>query len=224
MVSQDPLVNATVTDLGTTWQVNFKTGSLAFWTENHDEVKLFNVLQFHMHSPSEHTFDGDHYDMELHIVHQSYDQKELAVLGVLFDLEEGGEHPNDFIASLKLDTFNKTSWVISEIPLMTLINKLDLEKVYHYEGSLTTPPCSEVVNWLVVHDVQPISTEQLALFTNKWMGNATFGNGYGNNRATKPLNGRTIYYAHGESAAGYVGRVMAGIIVVVVGISVEMLL
>lgn len=62
------MVNVTVTDLGTTYQVGFKEGTLAFW-DKHNEMKLFNVLQFHVHAPSEHTIDGKNYDIELHIVH-----------------------------------------------------------------------------------------------------------------------------------------------------------
>ena len=192
LVSQDPLVNATVTDLTTTWQLNFKTGSLAFW-DPFDEVKLFNVLQFHVHAPSEHTVDGKNYDMELHMVHQSYDQQELAVLGVFFDVEAGGNQDNAFITALKLNS-TSSNWTVPQVPLMNLISQLDFSRLYHYQGSLTTPPCTEIVTWLVVHDPQPISTKQLELFTRKWAGNVSFAGGNGNNRNTKALNSRTIYH------------------------------
>ena len=60
------------------------------------------MLQFHFHSPSEHTFDGKHYELELHIVHKKKDKEELAVLAIYFDREEGGSSENAFLSSLNL--------------------------------------------------------------------------------------------------------------------------
>ncbi len=62
--------SVSINDLGSTYQVGYKDGSLAFWDEE-GELGLYNILQFHVHAPSEHTFDGEHYDLELHIVHIS---------------------------------------------------------------------------------------------------------------------------------------------------------
>ena len=78
---------------------------------------------------------------------------------------------------------------------MKLISKLNLDKLYHYEGSLTTPPCSEIVDWIVVNDPQPISVEQLNLLNSFWGDNEHFNKttGNGNNRLVQPLNGRTVY-------------------------------
>jgi carbonic anhydrase len=102
-----------------------------------------------MHAPSEHTFDGKFYDLEFHFVHKSYEENRLAVIAVYFDVEDGGDKPNDFIASLNLNDAKPT---VKYYPLMQLFNSLDSSKFYHYKGSLTTPPCSEIVNWLVVND------------------------------------------------------------------------
>lgn len=64
-----------------------------------------------------------------------------------------------------------------------LVRGLDKKRgFFHYKGSLTTPPCAEVVNWLVVDDPQPISYEQLMLFRREWEYNNTFALGNGNNR------------------------------------------
>jgi hypothetical protein len=51
-------------DLGYTHDLNFVNGSLAFWDEHHD-VNLYNFVDLKVHSPSEHTFDGDNYDLEI---------------------------------------------------------------------------------------------------------------------------------------------------------------
>lgn len=64
---------------------------------------MFMPLQFHFHAPSEHTFDGKFYDLELHIVHQEYNTGKLGVLAIFFDRTAGGNSRNDFIASLKPD-------------------------------------------------------------------------------------------------------------------------
>jgi len=75
-----------------------------------------------------------------------------------------------------------------------LVSKLNPQKMFHYDGSLTTPGCSEIVQWIVVNEPQPISEQQLAFFTSRWANNPNFAKGRGNNRATQPLNGRAIYY------------------------------
>ena len=67
--------------------------------------------------------------------------------------------------------------------------------MYHYDGSLTTPGCSEIVEWIVLDNLQNISPKQLATFTKKWAGDYSFGRGNGNARVTQPINGRTIYYS-----------------------------
>lgn len=108
----------------------------------------------HFHAPSEHTFNGKNYDLELHMVHKEYNTDNLSVLAIYFDVAAGGDMDNPFIASLKFDQKNP---VASSVPLTDLINKLKKDKMYNYKGSLTTPPCSEVVNWIVVNDPQPIS-------------------------------------------------------------------
>ncbi len=62
-----------------------------------------------------------------------------------------------------------------------------------YKGSLTTPPCSEIVTWLVVNNPQPISKDQLDVVNFHFKSNKTFAGGNGNNRATQALNERSVY-------------------------------
>ncbi len=67
-------------------------------------------------------------------------------------------------------------------------------KMFTYGGSLTTPTCSEVVDFYIVDHVYPISTNQLNDFRALFNNNAKFANSVGNYRITKPLNSRTIQY------------------------------
>ncbi len=75
-----------------------------------------------------------------------------------------------------------------------LLGSLSKDEIYHYVGSLTNPPCSEVVQWFVINEPQPISQAQLTLFRSRFMDRQAFANGNGNNRNTQALNGRTVYY------------------------------
>jgi len=62
-----------------------------------DEESDWNPLQFHFHSPSEHTIMGKHMDLEMHLVHLTPDGDLGAVLGIMFDVEEGGDGTNMFL-------------------------------------------------------------------------------------------------------------------------------
>ena len=76
---------------------------------------------------------------------------------------------------------------------MSLLKNLNTDKLYMYQGSLTTPPCSEIVTWLVVNSPNPISKDQVSLINSMFKNNKTFANGNGNNRNTQALNERLIY-------------------------------
>ena len=68
--------------------------------EDDRTTEVFKPLQFHFHSPSEHTFDGKHYDLELHIYHITIDKMHKSVLAVYFDMKSGGTTDNPFIDDL----------------------------------------------------------------------------------------------------------------------------
>jgi carbonic anhydrase len=63
-----------------------------------DEESIWNPLQFHFHAPSEHTIMGKNMDLEMHIVHLTPEGELAAVLGIMFDVEEGGDNENSFLA------------------------------------------------------------------------------------------------------------------------------
>ena len=121
----------------------------------------YNLLQFHFHSPSEHTVDNRPWDAELHLVHQN-DKGELAVVAVLLQKEGSGSGAYDLISD------NLPEQAGDKIRTELTINALNLlpktTTTYRYTGSLTTPPCSESVTWLVMTDPVRLSAEKLARY------------------------------------------------------------
>ncbi len=164
-------------DNGHTIQINSKTGETMTVGD-----KTYALVQFHFHAPSEHTVDGEHFPMEMHFVYQAEDGA-LAVVGVL--IEEGVQNPG--IAPL---------WAqLAEAPGTETTVRIPAEfdkhifpdpttGVYHYGGSLTTPPCSEGVSWYVRKTLTQLSKDQIAEFT------AVYNH---NNRPVQALNDRTLY-------------------------------
>ena len=164
-----------VIDNGHTIQVNYDEGSVLSVGD-----ESFELAQYHFHAPSEHTVDGRHSAMEMHLVHQA-ESGELAVLGVL--IEEGMHNPAFDVVWAELP-----DEVGEEIHLEHVtVNVDDLlptdRSTFRYQGSLTTPPCSEGVSWLVMVDPIELSAEQIGQFT------AIFP---GNNRPTQVLGERTV--------------------------------
>jgi carbonic anhydrase len=140
----------------------------------------YTLVQFHFHSPSEHTVNGKHYPLEMHFVHKSADNK-LAVVGVF--VEEGQRHPV-FDPVLKNLPKEKGKEVHFENVSVNVDDLLPRNRsTYRYEGSLTTPPCSEGVSWIVFTTPVEFSPEQIGAFR---------GVLNGNNRPTQPLNARQV--------------------------------
>jgi carbonic anhydrase len=132
--------------------------------ENAGNIVVDNVsykfLQFHFHSGSEHTINGKRYPLEVHLVHAAEDGR-LAVIGVMF--EEGSESRllNKLIGVMPGQAGDHVD------PAMT-VNLNDFLpgdwSTYRYQGSLTTPPCSEVVAWTVFEKPLQASPDQLKVF------------------------------------------------------------
>ena len=160
---------------GHTIQVTYPKGS---WIEI-DGTK-YHLLQFHFHAPSEHTVAGHLYDMEMHLVHES-ENGVLAVIGVLI---KSGSINTAFIPFWHyLPSASGESEQINEV----ILNAFDLlpstKHTYRYNGSLTTPPCSEGVKWFVLTTPIEMSQSQIAAFKAIMSGN---------NRPVQPLNGREL--------------------------------
>jgi len=164
-------------DNGHTIQVNSKTGETIAIGDG-----IFALVQFHFHAPSEHTVDGKHFPMEMHFVHQA-DNGSLAVVGVL--IEEGAANAGIAPLWAQLDAAPGTNATIDVSAELAEHVFPDIGTgLHHYEGSLTTPPCSEGVKWYVRKTPTQLSREQIAAFT------AVYNH---NNRPVQALNGRTLY-------------------------------
>jgi carbonic anhydrase len=137
-------------------QVNFEKGN-HFYHNGHK----YELLQMHFHAPSEHTLSGRSFPVEAHFVHKD-SSGQLAVVGVFFE-------------SVQENPFLKSIW--SRIPskknkpVQAKGEKLNptallpaVRTHYNYAGSLTTPPCSEGVNWVVLNTPMKMSSGQLAQY------------------------------------------------------------
>ena len=143
--------------------------------------QTFALLQFHLHSPSEHRIRGESFALEAHFVHKN-DRGELASVAVLF--REGAQ--NAGIATIEASAPAKAG--MSEA-LDTRIASLDIlpknTAHYRYAGSLTTPPCTEGVHWLVIEAIGSVAREQVQKFVEIIGENA---------RGPQPLNGRRVVH------------------------------
>jgi carbonic anhydrase len=161
---------------GHTVQISYAPGS----TISVDGHK-FELKQIHFHEPGENQIDGKLFPMEAHLVHQDEDGN-LAVVAVMMDEGEANKAL-------------QTAW--EKIP-MQAGEKYELDAVvsadnflpenrdyYQFNGSLTTPPCTEGVQWLVMKTPVSVSQEQLQAFDDAM-------DNHPNNRPVQPVNARTV--------------------------------
>lgn len=161
---------------GHTVKINYAPGSTVT-VDGH----TYNLLQFHFHTPSENTVKGQFFAMEAHLVHAD-DAGNLGVVGVMF--EDGAENP--FIEEIWAHMPEKAG-VTKSLPEVTLNVKdmLPANKAYYrFNGSLTTPPCSEGVNWMLLKTPVSVSRAQAEKF------HALMGGD--NNRPVQPVNARPV--------------------------------
>ncbi|HMG24658.1 MAG TPA: carbonic anhydrase family protein [Kofleriaceae bacterium] len=165
---------ATVIDNGHTLEVRLAPGSTI-------EIgkAVYQLVQFHFHTPSEHTVAGERYPLELHLVHQDA-AGVLAVIGVLYDA--GAEsRPLSAVWSKwprKVGGEDKLKKPFDPSELLP-----ETRTVFRYPGSLTTPPCSEGVVWNVMRRAMTDSKAHLEAFTKHYPHNA---------REQQALNDRKI--------------------------------
>ncbi|KAM6970625.1 carbonic anhydrase 4a [Aplochiton taeniatus] len=171
----------------------------------------YKAVQFHLHwgtnggPGSEHTIDGEQYPMELHIVHmkQKYsdlkmalkDKTGVAVLGFFYEESSSTNRKYDsIITSLKNIKASSSNTTIGPISLDQLIpTPGNLTAYYRYQGSLTTPGCTESVVWTVFEKPIPLSIDQLGVFSElQFHGSAPM---VGTFRPVQPLNGRKVYWS-----------------------------
>jgi carbonic anhydrase len=164
-----------VIDNGHTIQVNYAPGSSI-------EVggTRYELLQFHFHKPSEEKVDGKAHAMVAHLVHKSADGK-LAVVAVLLD--KGGASPTISTIWKNLPKEKEKETLAGNVVIdATALLPAD-RGYYAFQGSLTTPPCSEEVRWLVLKTPVKIAKGEIKAFGKLYPMNA---------RPTQPINGRQI--------------------------------
>lgn len=127
--------------------------------------KIFNMLQFHFHTPGEHTLDGEYMPLEMHMVHESEDGA-FAVVAVPFHLcEADGSTPllNQLLP--KMDAIKEPGTVTETgaLDFAALISLLDVQPFSNYGGSLTTPPCTEGINFYVATQTLPVDVKTFNL-------------------------------------------------------------
>jgi carbonic anhydrase len=160
---------------GHTIQINYQSGSWLSVNSHSYELK-----QFHFHSPSENHINGKSYPMEVHLVHADTDGN-LAVVAVMF--EEGNE--NETLKEI-WNTMPEIAGNKNALPAIISVDGIlpVNREYYRFNGSLTTPPCSEGVLWLVMKQAVTITKEQITQFT-QVMPQPT-------NRPVQPINARAI--------------------------------
>jgi carbonic anhydrase len=142
---------------------------------------LYNLLQFHWHTPSEHVLDSHEFPMEMHLVHQAADGT-LLVVGVFLEEVAGQRHQELQKIFADLPTEEGEDKTVAPFNLRRLLPREHTS--FRYRGSLTTPPFTEGVRWVVLAEPIIVSPGQVRAFQ------TLFPNG--NGRELQPLNNRLV--------------------------------
>ena len=156
-------------------QVNYTEGD---WLTIGDQ--RFQLLQYHFHSPSEHTVGGKHFPMEMHLVHKSADGR-LAVVGVFIEAGKNNAAFDPIWSNLPKAKGKEYHLEGVKVDVSSLLPAKRTS--YRYDGSLTTPPCSEGVKWIVMSTPIQLSDKQINAFREIIKSN---------NRPVQELNGRAV--------------------------------
>jgi carbonic anhydrase len=152
-----------VTDNGHTIQVNVSAGNYISL-----QNRTFELIQFHFHRPSEERINGKGFEMVVHMVHRDADGK-LAVVAVLLERGKAQNMIQTVWNNIPLEKNDTVAPSIVLDPAEVLPVRRDY---FTYMGSLTTPPCSEGVLWLVMKEPVQASPAQMALFARLYPLNA----------------------------------------------------
>ncbi len=140
----------------------------------------YELKQLHFHTPSEHLINGRQSDMEIHFVHEDRNHS-VAVIGIFVDKGTQNKVFQNIVNTLKEDESLKEKRSISvNIQSFIPINS----KKATYNGSLTTPPCTEGLKWIVFEKPIHFSNQQIAFYRKYF---------YPSNRPVQPLNNRILF-------------------------------
>jgi carbonic anhydrase len=167
--------SGTVVNNGHTIQVDL-TGDNAVTVRG----SSYKLLQFHFHTPSEERVNGQGFAMVAHLVHKNA-ENQLAVVAVLLEPGVANSLIHQVWTYMPLDSGDRVSMPTGLIDMNALLPKDP--RYYQFMGSLTTPPCTEGVLWMVMKQATTMSKEQIKLFTQIFPHNA---------RPVQALNGRSV--------------------------------
>lgn len=166
----------------------------------------WDALQFHMHSPSEHTYNGEYYDLEMHTVHVPDGMTEpgdggngfiASAMGLVFSADSTKVTADlTFAQQQVIDIFfDSMKWDVTGSPTADLVaygslmEMADFNNRWVYKGSVTTPPCNINVYWNVLSTVYPIQQRHVDLFKDKLEAGTPGLKAQGNFREVQPING-----------------------------------
>ncbi len=167
-----------IINTGHSIQVNMWSGSGG---EIMVDNKLFQLKQFHFHTPSENTIDGQHAPLEAHFVHLNK-SGEITVVAILFELGTADRTLANLIKHMPMDKGQENTLDADVLDHMQ--GEFNSTQYFRFNGSLTTPPCTEGVRWIVMKKPMSISKEQLEVFQNALK--------HPNARPVQPLNARVV--------------------------------
>jgi carbonic anhydrase len=168
------LVSNIIND-GHTVQANYAAGS-SLTLNGHS----FDLKQFHFHTPSENHINGKSFPMEAHLVHADK-AGNLAVVAVMFEQGDANSAMADLWKQIPKKTGDKHS-LSSKVNVSSLLP--ENKDYYRFNGSLTTPPCTEGVVWLVMKNSVSVSKQQIEIFSNVMS--------HANNRPVQAINARPV--------------------------------
>ena len=167
--------NGTVVNNGHTIQVDVQ-GNNAITVRG----SIYQLVQFHFHTPSEEQINFKRSTMVAHLVHRN-GEGQLAVVAVLLEPGSANALIDKVWTYMPLDTNDRVR-MPNDLLNLTELLPTD-QRYYQFMGSLTTPPCSEGVLWMVLKQAMTISPAQLKLFTQLYPNNA---------RPVQPANARPV--------------------------------
>eukprot|EP00211_Chloroparvula_japonica_P003216 CAMPEP_0119121844 /NCGR_PEP_ID=MMETSP1310-20130426/2274_1 /TAXON_ID=464262 /ORGANISM="Genus nov. species nov., Strain RCC2339" /LENGTH=516 /DNA_ID=CAMNT_0007111425 /DNA_START=80 /DNA_END=1630 /DNA_ORIENTATION=+ len=150
----------------------------------------YEMVQYQTHSPAEHSIDGFSYDFEVQYMHRLASTGGLSAVSILYRLGDCNAGLQSLVDAVDSITNVGDSTTV-DVNLLIPVNG----SFWHYQGSLTTPPCTENVEWYVLTRVQEVCSVQLDALQS--VQSSSFSS---NNRPVQPLNGRTIFF-HSPAAA-----------------------
>ena len=167
---------ADIINNGHTVQVNLWSGGEIIL-----DGEQFTLKQFHFHTPSENTINGKNFPLEVHLVHLNK-KNEIAVVAIMFEPGEDDELLTALWQHIPLKAGE--SHKLDAKALKAMEFESELTSYYRFYGSLTTPPCTEGVRWIVMKNTRHVSQAQVLTFQKALT--------HSNNRPVQPLNARVI--------------------------------